>query len=198
MKEIKVCSSCSLRLPLDSFNRATKYKDGRQHKCRECNKKYQKEWYLHNIDKRKAEVLEYRKNNPDKVKSWRKKINQTPKMKEYFRIYQLNYRKLHPDRVRATEAKRNQSDSRKHSFRLKEYRRRGAVGSHSLEEWLDKLNKYGHTCVYCDLQATTRDHKIPLIRGGTNFIENIVPACFSCNSSKGAKTDGEFISWLKK
>lgn len=36
----------------------------------------------------------------------------------------------------------------------------------------------------CTGVATTKDHKIPLIRGGTNHPSNLQPACRECNSSK--------------
>jgi 5-methylcytosine-specific restriction endonuclease McrA len=39
------------------------------------------------------------------------------------------------------------------------------------------------------------DHKIPVSRHGTNAIENLVPACFSCNAEKGTMTDEEFVLW---
>jgi 5-methylcytosine-specific restriction endonuclease McrA len=42
-------------------------------------------------------------------------------------------------------------------------------------------------CVYCDATATTVDHVTPLARGGHEAEYNLVPACGSCNSSKGAK-----------
>jgi len=41
-------------------------------------------------------------------------------------------------------------------------------------------------CAYCVTRSgTTVDHVVPLSRGGTNFVGNLVPACRPCNSSKG-------------
>lgn len=40
----------------------------------------------------------------------------------------------------------------------------------------------------CTGAATTADHKVAVARGGTNRIENLQPACSSCNGRKGAGT----------
>jgi len=73
-------------------------------------------------------------------------------------------------------------------------RKRGAKGSFTLEEWQAKLKEYHYRCAYCGKtqaqhiretgQKLHKDHIIPLKMGGTNYIDNIVPACRSCNSRK--------------
>ena len=55
------------------------------------------------------------------------------------------------------------------------------------QQWKDCLLVWGG-CAYCP--RTTRlhiDHVVPLVRGGKHDISNIVPACESCNTSKGAR-----------
>ena len=47
-------------------------------------------------------------------------------------------------------------------------------------------------CLYCGRdyprQHLTRDHVVPLSRGGRDTWENVVSACFHCNSRKGGRT----------
>jgi 5-methylcytosine-specific restriction endonuclease McrA len=51
-------------------------------------------------------------------------------------------------------------------------------------------------CVYCNERRTvTVDHIEPLRRGGQHDIDNIAPACKSCNSSKH---DTPLLVWLAK
>lgn len=52
-------------------------------------------------------------------------------------------------------------------------------------------------CYYCNTLLTssnkTIDHKIPLVRGGSNTAENKVPCCKSCNKQKSDYTPEEFM-----
>ncbi|ADV27032.1 HNH endonuclease [Pseudoxanthomonas suwonensis 11-1] len=49
-----------------------------------------------------------------------------------------------------------------------------------------------YLCLYCGQQfprpQLTRDHVIPLSRGGLDIWENVVSACFHCNSRKSNRT----------
>lgn len=64
----------------------------------------------------------------------------------------------------------------------------GCEGSHTTEEWPSLCAANDNECASChEKRPLTRDHIIPLSRGGTNDINNIQPLCGSCNSSKGAK-----------
>jgi len=49
-----------------------------------------------------------------------------------------------------------------------------------------------YLCLYCGQQFSrphlTRDHVLPLSRGGLDVWENVVTACFHCNSRKGNRT----------
>jgi 5-methylcytosine-specific restriction endonuclease McrA len=49
-----------------------------------------------------------------------------------------------------------------------------------------------HLCMYCGQQyprsELTRDHVLPLSRGGLDLWENVVAACLPCNVRKGSRT----------
>lgn len=76
------------------------------------------------------------------------------------------------------------------------------VGTHTEQEWMDLLSMWNWRCFYCaepvqknspdPKHEATKDHMVPISRGGVNFIGNIVPACLRCNQLKGDKTVDEF------
>ena len=80
-----------------------------------------------------------------------------------------------------------------HAFALFRARSFGAIGSHSLHDWERLRARYGNKCAYCGIRpGAERDHVIPLARGGTHFIGNILPVCRGCNSSKKNKLLAEW------
>ena len=68
-------------------------------------------------------------------------------------------------------------------------RKANIEGFHTVKEWIEKKALYGNRCAYCHkkLKRPTQDHIVPVSKGGTNYIHNIVPACNRCNSSKHAQ-----------
>ena len=85
--------------------------------------------------------------------------------------------------------------------RKRKDRKKNNGGSHTLAQWLQKVNSLGWKCFYCPtiltIETLTKDHVIPFKRGGRDDIENVVPACLSCNCSKSAMTGDEFIQYRK-
>lgn len=51
------------------------------------------------------------------------------------------------------------------------------------------------TCAYCMKPGTTMDHFRPLALGGLHAVDNVVPACRSCNASK---SDDLIFGWVPR
>lgn len=67
-------------------------------------------------------------------------------------------------------------------------RKMGAEGSHTQAEWLALVGRYLGRCALCGVGAKmTRDHVIPLSKGGSDYISNIQPLCNRCNARKNDK-----------
>jgi 5-methylcytosine-specific restriction endonuclease McrA len=74
-----------------------------------------------------------------------------------------------------------------------------SVGSYSVRDWMRLVNRYRGCCAYCGKHGNlTADHCIPVSRGGSNYIGNILPACMTCNSSKNARTIMEWRLWKER
>jgi 5-methylcytosine-specific restriction endonuclease McrA len=127
-------------------------------------------------------------------------------LKEYVKKYYL----LNKERIakKATEWNRKNKDKRKIIKRkwflanrghknflnkVRIYREKGAGGKVTKKDADNLFEKHNKICYYCKVnKATSIDHIIPISRGGSNDINNLVPACISCNSKKGNKLLSEF------
>jgi len=64
------------------------------------------------------------------------------------------------------------------------------------EQWVALQETWGG-CAYCGVTDTPlqRDCVLPISRGGRYTIDNVVPACRSCNASK---CNAEVTGWLRR
>jgi 5-methylcytosine-specific restriction endonuclease McrA len=84
----------------------------------------------------------------------------------------------------------------RHARRAQEYGVQGTFDKYDVEI---RLTKQQGLCHYCGEKLErfgprkfTVDHFIPLSRGGSNFMNNLVIACPDCNRDKGSKMPWEF------
>ncbi len=106
-----------------------------------------------------------------------------------------DYNKERKNKLRRNRYHNNESVRRK---RLNEnYKRlKCLVGDFTQEEWGTTLHLFNNKCAYCskDLKnKSTVDHFLPVSKGGVNTIDNLVPACKSCNCKKHNKDPFQFI-----
>jgi 5-methylcytosine-specific restriction endonuclease McrA len=198
MPIIKRCSRCREDKPVGAFGKRRASRDGLNSACRVC---------------RACETAECRKANPEKIKARKATfyLNNSEKIKAHVSLYRKTnrakinarnaaYRLAHPIEKKAKDAAWKKANPGKVSIQW--HRRRaikvGAQGSHTTGEWLALVAAFNNECAYCHHadRPITRDHVVPFVRGGSNNIDNIAPACGTCNSSKGTKTGAEFNVWL--
>lgn len=81
----------------------------------------------------------------------------------------------------------------------KRRRRRVALADNDLSpaQWEALVAAWGGCCAYCHVEtpALQRDCVLAISRGGRYTLENVVPACASCNASKH---NDEVTAWLRR
>lgn len=97
--------------------------------------------------------------------------------------------------------RRENATKKKHTDFVGGMKRRGESNvEYTHQQWKEAVIFFGGECAYCGRtmrkgERLTRDHLEPVSEGGITIQDNIVPACSSCNSSKGAE---EWREWFMK
>lgn len=67
------------------------------------------------------------------------------------------------------------------------------------EQWHYACDWFDSCCAYCGAEAgrvfLTEDHLVPISKGGPRTALNILPCCWSCNSSKQSTRADTWIYW---
>lgn len=108
--------------------------------------------------------------------------------KERNQAYRKQWRAENIEHVRAVD--RKYREAHKEVWAAKERRRRAKQLNNPTFKVTGKELKrlYDSACVYCgSTEQITLDHVIPIDRGGSHSVGNLVPACGPCNFSKGSK-----------
>ena len=144
----------------------------------ERQKAYALEWLKRYPEKARAAAKRWNHANPEKRREQQRRQRERDPAKYNAKI--AAYHKAHPEVVRVKRI----------AYRA---RKAAAPGSFSGKEWAALVRSYDGRCAYCGEQKPLQaDHRIPLSRGGTNFISNILPACRRCNCRKARNTEREF------
>ena len=190
--ELKRCTKCGENKPNTNeyFAFSNKSKGILRPSCKVCDKKYR--------ENNKDKIKEYRENNKDKRKEYHKKYreNNKDKLKEYNKEYNKKYRENNKDIIKEYREnnKEYMKEYREHNKdKLKEYRHKrralklGNGGSYTKAQWLDTLEYFDYKCAYtgeCIKHSCHVEHIVPISKGGTSYIWNLVPSTASANLSK--------------
>lgn len=123
----------------------------------------------------------------EKNARWAKRREEDPEWHAEQLAQLKAWKRAHPEEVRL---KRRIHKNRRLARRLEN-------GTHDFTEadWYKLLEIYDCRCFYCGQRGgdKTRDHIVPLAKGGEHTMENIVPCCADCNSKKRQLDLKEFI-----
>lgn len=95
--------------------------------------------------------------------------------------------------IAATRKHPTIAHGKREAARIRKARRRAItreLGSHTYQEWSDLVKRAHGRCAKCRKKAMlTKDHIIPLSKGGDDRITNIQPLCHTCNSRKNDRIE---------
>jgi len=210
METKKVCSKCYRELPATTeyFHKNKYGKQGLQSVCKECryesNKEkaseYFKEYYAENRQKLLIYQKRFREENENQVKETQKQYykKNKEKVKEKSKEYRLQnhesvlrYQKIY----RKKYNRENKEMCNIHTQR-RIARKKLLPSNLTFEQWENTKDYFGNRCAYCGKELPlTQEHLIPVSKGGGYTVNNIIPSCQSCNSSKHSK---DFFEWYPK
>ncbi len=162
---MKKCSHCQQLKNETEFHKNRSTATGLQNLCKVCQNESWINWKNRHPEVRRA--TEKRQREPGGCKRAYLQAHK-PKVQSYMQ----DYRKAHLDKWRVN----------KHNRRAREA---AVEGQFTDKEWLALCEESGNVCLCCGKALPlVADHIIPVIRGGTNWIENIQPLCQPCNRAK--------------
>ena len=148
----------------------------------ERQRAYAREWMKRNPEKAREAVRRWSKTHPEQRRAAKRLYY--ARHREQHTLTMAAYHKAHPEVLRAKSS----------AYRA---RARAADGRFTSAEWRALVDIYDGWCAYRGEAGPLQvDHRIPLSRGGTNAIDNVLPACRTCNTQKGQMTETEFRARL--
>ena len=148
----------------------------------ERQRAYAREWIKRNPEKAREAVRRWSMTHPEQRRAAKRLYY--ARHREQHTLAMAAYHKAHPGVLRAKSS----------AYRA---RARAAEGHFTSAEWRALVDSYDGRCAYRGEAGPLQvDHRIPLSRGGTNAIDNVLPACRTCNTQKGQMTETEFRARL--
>jgi len=185
-------------------------KNGIRGECWVCRKSYQSEYYkkyhIENKEESNERCRAYYGANSEKLKAYQREHPQhraTPPYDDKQKERQRIYYELNTEKVIARKRKYRlcHKDEYKMYFNKSKAKRKtmaiNVLVTFTNTQWDSCKREFDFRCSYCgkEVKELAQDHFYPLSLGGNYTVENIVPACTSCNSSKSNKL---FIVWYPK
>ena len=179
---------------------------------KETRNEYAKEYYKNNKEKVDETKRLYLEKNKEKYTNYAKIYKKTNK--EHISICKRKDYKEHKEMYNACSRKYYEKNKEKFQMYNKKYKEThkgkylvlGSIASQkrralkaktistfTKKQWESTKTIFNNKCCYCGKEKNlTMEHFVPLSKLGEFTINNIIPSCLSCNSSKGKK---DFHLW---
>jgi HNH endonuclease len=151
--------------------------------CLKCEQINSKAYRDRHPERSRASVERYRQRNPEvaiRIARSQRLSGRTAQNTQRWRKRHPEYRLVHADSERIRRFKKRASRSL--DYTPKQIRTR--------------FSEFDNCCAYCNsVKNLTVDHFIAIAADGSDCLGNIIPACFSCNSSK---QHSDPLQWYQK
>ena len=151
--------------------------------CLECERANSRKYRANNPEKSQKSVQKYREANPEVAIKASELARISGKSAENAKRWRDN----HPEHLQV-HAKRE---------RLRRFKKRASnQEGYTMEQLRARFSEFNNCCAYCKSEENlTVDHFIAIKNDGSDCLENLVPACSFCNSSKGSSGA---LEWYQK
>lgn len=178
--DTKICIKCGSELPAtnDYFNKSSTNKYGLRTVCKSCDAEKSKRYYEKNKEKSLCRQKKYYEENRQK---------ESDRKKKYYR------KNIEKESDRKKKYRKENADVCRRSYQKRRSLKNSAPFTLTGPQWEEIKAIFKGKCAYCGKTSSLeQEHFIPLSKGGGHTIENIIPACKSCNSSKNNR---DFFGW---
>lgn len=140
---------------------------------------------------RKAQWQRWYSENRDRVNAKKRAIYAEDP--ELFAQLAREKREQDPEAARVADKKwknNHREATRAQGRRRRALKKRAPVNDLTHDQWLEIQAAQDHRCYYCGKRRKgklTQDHIVPLSKGGSHTVQNVIAACHSCNSRKGTR-----------
>ena len=186
---MKKCSKCGEILHISRFHKDKNGKYKTRPDCKECSRKYQKEYNKNNKEKiSKRQKIWYEENKDDILKRSKERYEKNKdSILEKQKEYNKKWAKNNPEKILNRNNKRCNKEENQGNGITK-------------EQWLEMMNFFDWKCAYSGekmesnktTNGRTIDHIVALDNGGENEPWNIIPMKKGYNTSKHTK---DMLEW---
>lgn len=191
----KFCSKCGEEKLLEEFGLCSSVKSKKASACKDCDNQYKREYSENHAEQRSQSAKNYRNSHLEQCKKI--SIDWNNLNKELMAERRKKWVEENPEQNKLNMAEYRSSPAGKASIARGHHKRRSAekdvVNDLNAEQWEEIKKSQDYCCAYCGKPEPeielTRDHIIPVTKGGGLTKDNVQGLCKSCNSKKGNKID---------